>query len=144
MPREDFRFAHRLRVRWEETDMQGVVFFGRYSTYYDVGITEHWRTVGLEYPRELHRLGLDLFVKKVTLEYHRPARFDDWVDICVRVGRMGKSSLRYLVEIYRGEELMNSGEVIYVMANPSTLKPATIPEGFRAQIRGYETVAPEE
>jgi acyl-CoA thioester hydrolase len=144
MARADFRFVHRLRVRWEETDMQGVVFFGRYTTYYDVGITEHWRAVGLVYPQELHDLGLDLFVKKVTLEYHNAARFDDWVDIGVRVARMGQSSLRYLVEIYRGDELMNSGEVIYVMADPSTRKPAPIPEGLRLKVRGYERVGPQE
>ena len=144
MPRAEFRFVHRLRVRWEETDMQGVVFFGRYTTYYDVGITEHWRTVGLAYPQELHQQGVDLYVKKVTLEYHQAARFDDWVDIWVRVARMGKSSLRYLVEIYGGDELMNSGEVIYVVADPNTRRSAAIPESFRVKVRGYEAVAPEE
>ena len=45
MAREEFRFAHPLRVRWAEADMQGVVFNAHYLLYFDVAVTEYWRTL---------------------------------------------------------------------------------------------------
>jgi hypothetical protein len=54
-PRSDFRFAHRLRVRWSEVDAQGIVFNPNYFVYADVGFTEYMRAVGLAYPQDLQR-----------------------------------------------------------------------------------------
>ncbi|HET9531211.1 MAG TPA: hotdog domain-containing protein, partial [Blastocatellia bacterium] len=45
----DFRFHHKLRVRFAETDLQGIVFNGNYLTYYDVAWTEYFRAIGLRY-----------------------------------------------------------------------------------------------
>ena len=45
--------------------------------------------------------GSDTFVRKATLEYHQPARFDDELEVCGRTARLGRSSLRFVVEMYR-------------------------------------------
>ena len=66
MARQEFRFAHRLRVRWAEVDRQGIVFNGHYLTYFDVGITEYYRTLGYPYPDGLAQLGTDLYVRKAA------------------------------------------------------------------------------
>ena len=50
MSRASFSFSHRLRVRWAEVDKQNIVFNGHYLTYFDVGVTEYWRAIGLPYP----------------------------------------------------------------------------------------------
>ncbi|GIW33471.1 thioesterase family protein [Meiothermus sp.] len=131
MNRSDFSFFHRLRVRWAETDPQGIVFNGHYLTYFDVGITEYWRALGIPYPSTIGRFGVDLFVVKATVEYHAPARYDDELDIGVRVGRIGNSSMQFVLGIFRGEEHLISGEVIYVAADAQTRKPQTVPQAMR-------------
>ncbi|GEM84677.1 acyl-CoA thioesterase [Meiothermus hypogaeus] len=131
MNRSDFSFFQRLRVRWAETDPQGIVFNGHYLTYFDVGITEYWRALGIPYPSTIERFGVDLFVVKATVEYHAPARYDDELDIGVRVGRIGNSSMQFVLGIFRGKEHLISGEVIYVAADAQTRKPQTVPQALR-------------
>lgn len=131
MQRANFGFFHRLRVRWAETDPQGIVFNGHYLTYFDVAITEYWRALGLPYPSTVERFGLDLFVVKATVEYHAPAYYDDELDIGVRVGRIGNSSMQFVLGIFREDAHLISGEVIYVAAHPQTRQPQTVPQAMR-------------
>lgn len=144
MARNDFRFFHRLRVRWAEVDRQGIVFNGHYLTYFDVGVTEYYRAIGLPYPEGLEQQGTDLFVKKAEIEYHAPAQYDDELDIGVRVPRLGRSSFEFLVEIFRGADLLVGGRLVYVNADPATRKASPVPEFLRAAIRSYEIIVPEE
>lgn len=144
MAKSDFKFSHRLRVRWAEVDRQGIVFNGHYLTYFDVGVTEYYRAIGLPYPEGLQQHGTDLFVKKAEIEYHAPAQYDDELDIGVRVPRLGRSSFEFLVEIFRGADLLVGGRLVYVNANPATRKAAPVPEFLRAAIRSYEIIVPAE
>ena len=59
MARTEFRFAHRMRVRWAEVDKQGIVFNGHYLMYFDVAITEYYRALGYPYPEGLAQHGTD-------------------------------------------------------------------------------------
>jgi len=130
--KSEFGFYHRLRVRWAETDPQGIVFNGHYLTYFDVAITEFWRALGIPYPSTVERFGLDLFVVKATVEYHAPAHYDDELEIGVRVGRIGNSSMQFVLGIFRGEAHLISGEVIYVATHPQTRQPQPVPQPMRA------------
>jgi acyl-CoA thioester hydrolase len=142
MARSDFAFSHRLRVRWAEVDRQGIVFNGHYLTYFDVGIAEYWRSIGYPYPDALLAHGSDMFVKKATLEYHGPAHYDDELDVLVRVARIGRSSVQFLLEIHRGDACLISGEIVYVNADPATRKPAPVGGFLREAIGRFERVAP--
>ena len=93
MKRSDFRFADPLRVRWAEVDMQKVVFNGHYLMYVDTAMGNWWRALALPYEDTLAALGGDLFVRKSTLEYLAPARYDDALEIGVRFESAGTSSL---------------------------------------------------
>jgi len=143
MARSDFTFSQPLRVRWAEVDRQGIVFNGNYLLYFDVGITEYWRAIGCPYPDALVRHGSDMFVKKASVEYHAPAGYDDVLDVCVRVGRIGRSSVQFLLEIHRGDEHLVDGEVIYVNADPTTRQSAVVPAFLREAIAGFERTPPE-
>ena len=142
MPRSDFTFSHSLRVRWAEVDRQGIVFNGHYLLYFDIGITEYWRAIGYPYPDALLAEGSDMFVKKASLEYHGPAHYDDLLDVLVRVARIGRTSLQFLLEIHRGETHLIEGEIIYVNADPSTRKPTPVAAFLREAIARFERVAP--
>jgi acyl-CoA thioester hydrolase len=142
MSDSEFRFRHSVRVRWAEVDRQGVVFNGHYLTFFDVGITEYWRAIGYPYPDALLAANGDTFVVKATIEYHAPAHYDDVLDVLVRVGRLGRTSMQFLLEIRRAADHLISGEVVYVMADPTTRKPSPVPDFLREAISRYETVPP--
>jgi len=143
----EYRLRVPLRVRWAEADMQGVVFNGHYLTYCDVAVTEYWRAIGLKYPDEMLAEGGDTFVRKATIEYLDGARYDDELFICARTAQLGRSSLRFVLELFRqgdtGRPLIQA-ELVYVNADPVAKKSVPWSERVRGLIRGYETVAPEE
>lgn len=140
--REAFAFAHTLRVRWAEVDRQGIVFNAHYLLYFDVAITEYWRAIGCPYPDALLREGSDMFVKKVSIEYHSSAGYDDMLEVCVRAARIGRSSMQFQLEVYRGAQHLVSGEIVYVNADPATRKSVPVPDFVRAAILRFEHVVP--
>jgi acyl-CoA thioester hydrolase len=144
MARADFRFSHSLRVRWAEVDKQDIVFNGHYLTYFDVGVTEYYRAIGKPYPDAILAEGSDLYAKKAEIEYHASAVYDDIIDVCVRVSRIGRSSFVFSIELYREDELLVSGSLIYVNANPETRKSAPLPETLTGAFRDFESLSPDE
>ena len=144
MARADFAFFHPLRVRWAEVDMQAIVFNGHYLTYFDVAFTEYWRATGLPGVMQQAEDGQEMFARKATIEYHAQARFDDVLDIGVRCAALGRSSMRYVLEIHRGEEFLISGELVYVYADTSLRKGVALPEGWRNRLAELERLAPEQ
>lgn len=144
MAKSDFRFVERLRVRWSEVDKQGIVFNGHYLTYFDVGVTEYYRAIGKPYPDAIVSEGADLYAKRAEIEYHASAEYDDLVDVCVRVARIGRSSFEFCIELYRGDELLVSGSLVYVNANPGTRKSQPLPGFLKDAFRNFESLAPEE
>jgi acyl-CoA thioester hydrolase len=142
MARQDFAFFHSLRVRWAEVDMQGIVFNGHYLTYFDVAFTEYWRATGLPGVIQQAQAGQEMFARKSSVDYLAPARFDDILDIGVRCAALGRSSMRYIVEIYRGEEHLISGELLYVYADTAIRKGVPVPEDWRRVITRFEKTSP--
>jgi acyl-CoA thioester hydrolase len=143
MARRDFNFFHRLRVRWSEVDMQAIVFNGHYLNYFDVAFTEYWRGTGLPDVLQQARDGRELFARKATVEYLAPARFDDELEIGVRCAALGRSSMRFVMEIHCGDGHLISGELVYVYAETAVRKSTVIPDAWRAKINALETVKPE-
>ena len=144
MAREQFTFCHRLRVRWAEVDMQHIVYNVNYFLYFDVAITEYWRAIGINYTDGIVKAyGTELYTFKATAEYHRSAEYDDFLDIHGRTARLGRSSMQFLLEVWRGDEHLVSGELIYVNADPASKKSAALPQLLREKIIGYERVQPE-
>ncbi|HWP44686.1 MAG TPA: thioesterase family protein [Blastocatellia bacterium] len=135
----DFRFNHRLRVRFAETDLQGIVFNGNYLTYYDVAWTEYFRAMGLRY-EDMIEMGADTVLARTTLEFKSPARFDEVLEVYTRVSRIGNTSLTFEFEIYpEGEDrLVGTATSLYVCIDHKTLKPVRVPEALRARIAQFE------
>ena len=145
MRRSDFRFADPLRVRWAEVDMQKVVFNGHYLMYVDTAMGNYWRALALPYEQTLQALDGDLFVRKSTLEYLAPARYDDALAVGIRFEGAGTSSLRFVAAVFRGEELLVHGEIVYVWTDAITRRPKPAPaallDAFRAHAAGEAMVS---
>jgi YbgC/YbaW family acyl-CoA thioester hydrolase len=142
MNRNDFRFFHRLRVRWAEVDMQKIVFNAHYLMYFDTAVADYWRALALPYEEAMHLLGGDLYVKKATVEFSASARMDDRLDIGLKCGRVGNSSMAFTGAIFRGDELLVTCELIYVFADPATQTSRTVPAPLRALLEGFEKGEP--
>lgn len=138
MKRADFRFFHRLRVRWAEVDMQKIVFNAHYLMYFDTAIADYWRALGLPYQESMEQLEGDLYVVKATVEFHASARVDDQIEVAMKCSRIGNSSLTFTGAIFRGDDHLITGEIIYVFADPATQKSRPVPAVLRDILSGYE------
>lgn len=136
--RQDFRFFHRLRVRWAEVDMQKIVFNAHYLMYFDTAIADYWRALALPYDTTMQMLQGDSYVKKATLEYHASAQIDDQLDVALRCSRIGTSSFVFTGAIFRAEQQLISCELIYVFADPATQTSRPVPAPLRDALAGYE------
>lgn len=140
--RADFRCLHRLRVRWAEVDLQRIVFNAHYLTYFDIAVADYWRAVGLPYEEAMHQLGGDLYVKTASLEYHASAHLDDWLDVALRCERIGTSSMRFHGAIFRGDQCLIGGQLLYVFADPATQTSRPVPPALREMLTDYEAGRP--
>lgn len=130
--RSDFRFFHRLRVRWVEVDMQKIVFNGHYAMYLDTAMGDYWRELALPYEASMQALGGELYVKRLALEYHASAHYDDVLDVGLSCRRIGNSSIELVGAIFRGDQLLVSGELLYVFADPVTQTSRRVPDVLRS------------
>ena len=137
--KNDFRFYHQLRVRFAETDMQGIVFNGNYLTYYDVAWTEYFRALGLQW-KDLIDMGADTVLARTEMEFKAPARFDEVLEIYTRVSRIGNASVTFEFEIYgQGDDrLIGTASSLYVCIDPQTLRPVRVPDALRAALAEFE------
>jgi acyl-CoA thioester hydrolase len=136
-----------LRVRWAEVDRQGVVFNAHYLLYADVCVTEYWRAVGMRYPGDFEPLGSDLYVRKATVDYRAAALYDDELEVCGRIARIGGTSLQFSVGMFRrgqAEVPVVAIDLVYVYVDAATKTPRRVDDVLRAKIRAFETVAPDE
>lgn len=140
--RQDFWFHFPFRVRYSEVDAQAVVFNAHYLTYFDTAITEYFRALGYDYLGEVARTGIDFHTVKSVVEYKAPIRFDEDIDVCVRVARIGRSSINLALAIFAkgADDLRATGEIIWVATDQKTHQSVAVTEDLRALIASREKV----
>jgi YbgC/YbaW family acyl-CoA thioester hydrolase len=141
MERSEFRFFERLRVRWAEIDAQKIVFNAHYLTYIDTANLAYWRALALPYAQAMERLGGDLYLRKATLEYHASALCDDVIDVGMRCLKVGSSSIVFSAAVFRREQVLVGGELVYVFADPATQRSKPVPDALRELLPLYESGA---
>lgn len=136
-------FRHTLRVRYQECDAQGVVYFARYPEYYDITITELWREALGSY-QAMVDTGTDMVVAEQRVRYRAPARFDDLIDVDVTVDRLGTTSMLSSYTVGRAGETLVEGDLRHVFIEVATKAKTPIPEAIRAALApfGAEAAAP--
>jgi len=140
--RSDFRHLERLRVRWAEVDLQKIVFNGHYLMYFDTAVSGWWRALALPYHDTMAALDGDLFVRKSTVEYLASARYDELIDVGVKTARIGNSSLVLACAVFRGDDLLVTGELVYVFANPATQTSRPVPAALRDVLQAFDAGEP--
>jgi acyl-CoA thioester hydrolase len=140
MAKSDYKFFFPFRVRYAETDAQGIVFYAHYLTYFDTAINEYLRDLPFNYIEHVKQTGTDFHVIKAGVEFYAPSYFDDEIEVYVRAGKIGRSSLTFLIEIFpkNGETALVKGEVVWVNTDQKAQKSAPLPEELVVKLRGRE------
>jgi acyl-CoA thioester hydrolase len=124
----DFPFAHRQRVRFGETDLQGVVYYANYLLFAEIGRIAYLRELGIVYSRDMLAHGVDFTIGEARVRYQAPLRFDDEYDIKVRVGEIRHSSWTFEYAIDRADGLHCADvATIQVMVDRTTGRATRIP-----------------
>ncbi len=126
-------FTFPLTVRYMEVDAQGVVFNANHFAYFDVTLTELWREHFGSY-QALVESGTDCVVREANAVFHGPVRFDDEIDVHVRVERLGTTSMVLALEERRGEDVLVEGRMAYVFVDPGTGAKKAIPPHVRERL----------
>jgi acyl-CoA thioester hydrolase len=120
-----------IRVRYAETDQMGVVYYGNYFTWFEVGRVELCRQLGFEYKRLEAEDDSYIVVAEASCRYKRPARFDDLLTIRTRVVEAQRRTVRFAYEIFNDAgELIATGETLHVICD-HTGRPKSLPEKYR-------------
>jgi acyl-CoA thioester hydrolase len=133
MARQDFEFFYGFRVRYSEIDGQGVVFNAHYLTYFDTTITEYFRHLGFDYRSYVHETGQDFHLVKSLVNYEKPILFDADIDVGCRVGKIGNTSLTFILEIFArdSDDRYSTGEIIWVNTDQTSHKTVPVSEDIR-------------
>ena len=122
----------KLRVRYRETDAQGIVNNADYLSYFEVGRVEWLRAAGLSY-RELEKEGYGLVVVEVLARYKKPAFFDDELTVRTELTELKRASLSFGYTVLRGEEVLVTGRTLHGCVDLTTGKPRRLPAALFAQ-----------
>jgi acyl-CoA thioester hydrolase len=136
-----FKYSAFTRVGFSDTDAQGIVYYGRYLPYFDTARVEYHRHLGmLSTSAEEER---QFVMRATTIEYLAPARFDDLIEVFIRISRIGRTSVTYDCAAYRVEDdvLMVTAQQTLVLVDLDERKACAIPDWYREKIREFEGAA---
>lgn len=124
-----------VRVYYEDTDAGGIVFYANYLKFFERARTEWLRTLGVQQQALLDADNTAFVVKSVTLDYHASARLDDQLTIQTSVARLGRASVQFLQQAWRGDTLLNTASVTVCCVDIATMRPRPLPDHVAAKMR---------
>jgi acyl-CoA thioester hydrolase len=133
--RPPFKYSALTRVWFSDTDAQGVVYYGRYLPYFDHARTEYHRHVA-----GLRVEGAEFVMRALEVGYVAPARFDELLELFVRVQRIGNSSVTYECAAFRlpDDLLMVTAKQTLVLIDRESRRPMRVPDELRSAVRAFE------
>ncbi|MBE9510860.1 MAG: acyl-CoA thioesterase [Bacteroidetes bacterium] len=132
-----FSAETQVRVRYGETDKMGMVYYGNYPLFFEVGRTNLMREFNLTY-RSIENSGIILPVTELNIKYHYPASYDDLLTIKTTIPEMPSVKILFNYEILNeAGKLVVTGNTILVFMNDKTRKPTRPPENFIDKIKPF-------
>jgi acyl-CoA thioester hydrolase len=131
-----FKYAAYTRVGFSDTDAQGIVYYGRYLPYFDLARVEYHRHLDLLEGETEH----EFVMRACSLEYLAPARFDDLIEVFVRLSRLGRTSATYEFTAHRAEDdvQMVTARQTLVLVDLEERRAAPIPGAYKDAVRAFE------
>jgi acyl-CoA thioester hydrolase len=135
--RPPFKFSALTRVGFSDTDAQGVVYYGRYLPYFDLARTEYLRHLGLLGPDPD---GHQFVMRAQSVVYEAPARFDDPLEVFVRVSRIGRTSMTFAYAAHHAETgaLLCTAEQTLVLVDLAEHRTHPVREATKVPVADFE------
>jgi acyl-CoA thioester hydrolase len=118
---------YKLRVYYEDTDAQGVVYYANYLKFFERARTELLRTAGYE-QKTLMEEGAIFVVRDLSLALQKPARLDDELTISTKLTKLGKVTFNFRQEAFRGDVLLCSGDIRCGCIDGESFTPYALPD----------------
>ncbi|EIJ42816.1 tol-pal system-associated acyl-CoA thioesterase [Beggiatoa alba B18LD] len=131
----DFQLS--LRVYYEDTDLAGIVYYANYLKFLERARTEWLRTHGFEQSVLKAQQQIVLAVRQLTIEYLKPAVFDDWLTVSVQVEKHGKASLVLNQTISRDTVMLCTASVKIACLHAQTLRPCPFPLSLLEELQQH-------
>ena len=125
-PHQAARFEWPLRVYYEDTDAGGVVYYANYLKYMERARSEWLRARGIEQPELLREHSVILVVRKVTVNYLKPAVFNDELVVTARISSSGRARAEFHQTIER-EHVLTEARIEIACVSAVNFKPAAFP-----------------
>ncbi len=128
----------RLRIHYALTDQMGIVYYGHYAQFYEIGRTEAIRQIGFTY-KETEAMGIIMPVVEMSSRFLRPAKYDDLITIKTIVKEMpAHHKIVFHSEIYNEkDELLNTGQTTLFFIDAKTMKRCDMPQVLKEKLQGY-------
>lgn len=125
-------FEFKVRVRYSETDQMGIVYHGNYAQYLEIGRVEMLRNIGASY-KLMEERGVMLPVVSLTMNYKKPAHYDDLLTIKTILKKQASVKLEFDYEIYNeNQELLTIANSVLVFVDMKTGRPIVPPDDIKA------------
>ncbi len=119
-----------IRVRYSETDQMGIVYYGNYPAYYEVGRVELFRSLGFSY-RGLEESGIQMPVTQMNARYLKPAYYDEDIRIITSIKDWPSARIIFNYDLYNQEDaLLNTGATTLVFIDTAKSRPVKAPDWF--------------
>jgi acyl-CoA thioester hydrolase len=122
-----------VRVRYADTDTMGVVYYGTYPIYFEVGRAEYMRSKGYPY-RKFEETGFHLVVVDLQAKYYSNATYDDLLTVRTSISELKSRGLTFHYEIFRDGALIVEGKTRHICTN-SDKKTVVIPPSLFETLR---------
>ncbi len=121
-----------LRVRYAETDAEGVVYYANHFVYMEVGRVNYLRAMGFD-PNQWNDSDWGIVVSEACCRYRSPARFDDILVVRAWVENVRRTSFTFAYEIMHAGEgrLIAEGRTVQVTVDLDTMRPIRLPSHIR-------------
>ena len=127
-------FSWPVRVYYEDTDLGGVVYYANYLRFLERARTEWLRALGFEQTALAADHRVVFVVRSISLDYLKPARFDDVLEITVEPAGIGASRVELSQRVRRGTEDLVAARVELTCVNTATFKPVRIPRSVAERL----------
>jgi len=131
------RFTWPIRVYWEDTDGQGVVYYANYLKFMERCRTEWLRSIGVDQVGMRADQGLIFVIVSLEADYKKPARLDDELTVTCEIEEHGRATFTFRQEVFRGGdrgELLVSGRTRAACLDAASLKPKAFPAALAKEL----------
>lgn len=137
---DGYSFSVPIRVRFADTDAQGIAHNSAYNVWFEVARVEYLRAFAGGY-QALRDKGIEAIVLESLCRYRIPVRFDDELVVNTRCVGLRGARFRYEYAITRGEELVADGHTEHACVDGVTMRPTRVPDWLAGAIGAAEAKA---